>query len=150
MKTGVFRGGCLTGPCHSAVQLHGFLAYLVRVARSGEPYRVIGYKGKQVRDQIHSFDVVRAFELFYREPRPGEVYNLGGGRENAASILELLDRLGQLCGRRIEHTYVDQPRVGDHIVYITNLAKLRAHFPGWELSYSLDRIVDDLLAGLAS
>jgi len=145
LKTGIFRGGCLTGPFHSAVQLHGFLAYLVRVAVSGEPYTIIGYHGKQVRDQIHSEDVIRAFEAFYHNPRPGEVYNLGGGRENAASILELLDRLEQLTGRRIPRTYEERPRVGDHIVYISNLTKLLEHYPGWEITRNLDAIVDDVL-----
>ncbi|MFI5461189.1 MAG: NAD-dependent epimerase/dehydratase family protein [Isosphaerales bacterium] len=145
MKTGIFRGGCLTGPFHSAVQLHGFLAYLVRVAVSGEPYTIIGHKGKQVRDQIHSEDVIRAFEAFYHDPRPGEVYNLGGGRDNAASILELLDRLEQLTGQRIPRQYEERPRVGDHIVYISDLAKLRAHYPGWEITRNLETIVDDVL-----
>jgi CDP-paratose 2-epimerase len=145
MKTGVFRGGCLTGPSHSAVKLHGFLAYLVRVAVKGDPYTIIGYKGKQVRDQIHSEDVIRAFEAFYRDPRPGEVYNLGGGRGNAASILELLDRLEQALGRPIPRAYEDRPRVGDHICYISNLGKLRAHYPGWEITRSLDAIVDEVL-----
>jgi CDP-paratose 2-epimerase len=145
MKTGIFRGGCLTGPAHSAVQLHGFLAYLVRVAVRGEPYTIIGHKGKQVRDQIHSEDVIRAFEAFYHNPRPGEVYNLGGGRANAASILELLDRLEQLIGRRIPRNYEERSRVGDHIVYISNLAKLREHYPDWELTHSLDAIVEDIL-----
>jgi len=145
LKTGIFRGGCLTGPFHSAVQLHGFLAYLVRVAVSGEPYTIIGYHGKQVRDQIHSEDVIRAFEAFYHDPRPGEVYNLGGGRNNAASILELLDRLEQLTGQRIPQDYQERPRVGDHIVYISDLAKLRAHYPGWEITRNLESIVDDVL-----
>jgi len=145
LKTGIFRGGCLTGPFHSAVQLHGFLAYLVRVAVSGEPYTIIGYHGKQVRDQIHSEDVIRAFEAFYHDPRPGEVYNLGGGRNNAASILELLDRLEQLTGQRIPQDYQERPRVGDHIVYISDLAKLRAHYPGWEITRNIESIVDDVL-----
>jgi CDP-paratose 2-epimerase len=144
MKTAVFRGGCLTGPFHSAVALHGFLAYMVRVALRGETYNIIGYKGKQVRDQIHSEDVIRAFEAFYHAPRPGEVYNLGGGRNNAASLLELLDRISQLNGRPISTTLDLTPRVGDHICYITNLAKLRAHFPDWDLTYDLDSIVEDV------
>jgi CDP-paratose 2-epimerase len=150
LKTGVFRGGCLTGPYHSGVQLHGFLSYLVRVAVRSEPYTIIGYKGKQVRDQIHSEDVVRAFEAFYRDPRPGEVYNLGGGRENAASVLELLDRLEQLIGRRILRRHVEQPRVGDHIVYITNLTKFRMHYPGWELTHDLDEILAETLEMIGS
>ena len=102
------------------------------------------YKGKQVRDQIHSEDVIRAFEAFYEDPRPGEVYNLGGGRANAASLLELLDRIGQLNGRPIPTTFDHTPRVGDHICSITNLAKLRAHYPGWDLTYDLNSIVEDV------
>jgi CDP-paratose 2-epimerase len=145
LKTGVFRGGCLTGPAHSAVQLHGFLAYLVRIAVRGETYTIIGHKGKQVRDQIHSADVVSAFEAFYRDPRPGEVYNLGGGRDNAASVLELVGRLEQLTGRPVPCRYVEQPRVGDHIVYITDLSKLRRHYPNWSLTYGLDDIFDEML-----
>jgi CDP-paratose 2-epimerase len=148
LKTGVFRGGCVTGPCHSAVPLHGFLAYLVRVAVASEPYTVIGHKGKQVRDQIHSLDVVRAFEAFHRNPRPGEVYNLGGGRGNSASILELLERLEQLTGRPVPRREVEQPRVGDHVVYITNLAKLRAHYPDWQPSYDLDDILLELVRAM--
>ncbi|MDB5350697.1 MAG: NAD-dependent epimerase/dehydratase [Planctomycetota bacterium] len=147
LKTGVFRGGCLTGPFHSAVQLHGFLAYMVRVALRGETYTIIGYEGKQVRDQIHSEDVIRAFEAFYKNPRPGEVYNLGGGRANAASLRELLDRVGQAVGHEIPTTYDPQARVGDHICYITDLAKMRAHYPDWDLTRSLDDILEDVLRG---
>jgi CDP-paratose 2-epimerase len=150
LKTGVFRGGCLTGSWHSAVQLHGFLAYLSRIAARGDSYTIIGYGGKQVRDQIHSEDVVRAFEAFYLDPRPGEVYNLGGGRNNSASILELLDRVEQLIGRKIRRHYADQPRVGDHIVYISNLNKLRTHYPTWQITYDLDDILDDVLRGATS
>lgn len=150
MKTGVFRGGCLTGSHHSAVQLHGFLAYLVRVAWRGEPYTIIGYHGKQVRDQIHSEDVIGAFEAFYRDPRPGEVYNLGGGRDHAASILELLDRVEQLTDRTIARRYDPKARVGDHIVYISNLSKLRTHYPRWELTYDLDDILDEMLQAMRS
>jgi CDP-paratose 2-epimerase len=146
MKTGVFRGGCLTGPFHSAVKLHGFLSYMVRVAIRGETYNIIGYQGKQVRDQIHSEDVIRAFEAFYHNPRPGEVYNLGGGRENSASLMELIDRVGQLRGQRVRTTYDPIPRVGDHICYFTNLAKLRSHFPGWDLTRDLDDILDDVFS----
>ena len=145
MKVGVFRGGCLTGPAHSAVQLHGFLAYLIKCAVQGKPYTIIGYKGKQVRDQIHSEDVVRAFEAFAADPRPGEVYNLGGGRANAASILELLDRLGQILGRPVETRYEETSRVGDHICYISDLTKLRSHYPAWGLTRSLDQIVDEIV-----
>jgi CDP-paratose 2-epimerase len=145
LKTGVFRGGCLTGPFHSAVELHGFLAYLVRMAVTGQPYTIIGYKGKQVRDQIHSEDVIRAFEAFYEKPRPGEVYNLGGGPENSASILELIERLEAITGRPIATSYLDRPRVGDHIVYYTDLAKLKSHYPDWTITRTLDDIVIDIV-----
>ena len=148
LKTGIFRGGCLTGPNHSGVQLHGFLNYMARVAVKGDTYTIIGYKGKQVRDQIHSEDVIRAFECFAANPRPGEVYNLGGGRDNAASLLELLDRIGQLVAPPIARDHVDTPRVGDHQVYISNLAKFKAHYPEWSLHHDLDDIVDDVLRTL--
>lgn len=148
LRTGVFRGGCLTGPNHSGVQLHGFLNYMARVAMRGDTYTIFGYKGKQVRDQIHSRDVARAFEAFHRDPRPGEVYNLGGGRRNAASLTELLERFGQLTGRPVPTRYEDVPRVGDHQVYISNLAKFRSHYPDWDLTLDLDDIVDDVLRTL--
>lgn len=145
MKTGIFRGGCLTGPSHSGVELHGFLSYLVKVAVNGEEYRVIGYKGKQVRDQIHSADVIAAFEEFYAAPRPAEVYNIGGGRDNSASILECMALIEQRLGRPVQWSYVDVPRRGDHICYISDLTKLRSHFPGWAVTRSLEEIVADLV-----
>lgn len=145
MGVGVFRGGCLTGPSHSGVELHGFLSYLVKVALSGKPYMVYGHKGKQVRDNIHSFDVVRAFEEFARNPRPGEVYNLGGGRANSVSIVEAITRIEALIGRKIDWTYTDQARKGDHICYISNLAKLKCHYPEWSLTRSLDSIFDEMI-----
>lgn len=145
LKTGVFRGGCLTGPQHSGVELHGFLNYLVRVAVREEPYRVFGYKGKQVRDQIHSRDVIRALWAFAQNPRPGEVYNLGGGPVNAASLLECVERIHARTGRRPQLTYVDENRIGDHICYYSDLRKFQSHFPDWELTYSLDDILDELI-----
>jgi CDP-paratose 2-epimerase len=145
MRVGVFRGGCLTGPSHSGVELHGFLSYLVKVALSGKRYTVFGYKGKQVRDNIHSFDVVRAFEEFARNPRPGEVYNLGGGRANSVSMLEAISRIEALTDRKINWAYSEQPRKGDHICYISNLAKLKSHYPGWNLTRSLDSILEELV-----
>jgi len=146
MPVGIFRGGCLTGPSHSGVELHGFLSYLLKVALSGKPYTVFGYKGKQVRDNIHSFDVVRAFEEFARNPRPGEVYNLGGGRANSVSLLEAVARIEALTGRKVHWTYSDQARKGDHICYISNLAKFKSHFPKWSLTRSLDSILEEMLA----
>jgi CDP-paratose 2-epimerase len=146
MPVGIFRGGCLTGPSHSGVELHGFLSYLLKVALSGKPYTVFGYKGKQVRDNIHSFDVVRAFEEFARNPRPGEVYNLGGGRANSVSMLEAIAHIEALTGRKIHWTYSEQARKGDHICYISNLAKLKSHYPSWSVTRSLDSILEEMLA----
>ena len=145
MKVGVFRGGCLTGPSHSGVELHGFLSYLVHVAVAGKPYTVFGYRAKQVRDQIHSFDVIRAFEEFAADPRPGEVYNLGGGRENSASVIECFDLIRELGGYDVQWTYNEQNRIGDHICYISDLSKLKSHYPGWSITRSLRDIVKEMI-----
>jgi CDP-paratose 2-epimerase len=145
MKTHCLRGGCLTGPNHSGVELHGFLSYLVKAQLTGLTYRIFGYKGKQVRDNIHSFDVARAIEEIYRNPRAGEVYNLGGGRANSCSILEAFDLVERLSGRRMSHEYVDQHRSGDHICYISNLDRMKAHYPAWEITRSLEAIVQEIL-----
>ena len=145
LRTGIFRGGCLTGRRHSGVQLHGFLSYLVKVAAHDEAYTVFGYQGKQVRDQIHSADVIAAFEAFAADPRPGEVYNLGGGRGNSASILECFAMLEQRLGRPVRWSYRDEARRGDHICYITNHKKLQSHYPQWQITRSLDRIIDEML-----
>ena len=145
MKVGVFRGGCLTGPAHSAVELHGFLSYLVKVTLSGQPYRVYGYNGKQVRDNIHSYDVIQAFEAFRRNPRPGEVYNLGGGRQNSISIVEALQQVEALSGKRVNWTYVGENRVGDHICYISNMSKFKAHYPEWSITRSVQDILREML-----
>jgi CDP-paratose 2-epimerase len=146
LRTGCFRGGCLTGAAHSAAELHGFLAYLVKAARQDRLYRIYGYKGKQVRDNIHAYDVCRALEAFINAPRAGEVYNLGGGRENSVSVLEAIARIETLTGRPMKHEYVDQNRKGDHLCYISNLAKLKAHFPGWSITRSLDDILAEMVA----
>ena len=146
MGVGIFRGGCLTGPSHSGVELHGFLSYLVKVALSGQSYTVCGYKGKQVRDNIHSFDVVRAFEEFARNPKPGEVYNLGGGRANSISMLEAITRIEALTGKKISWTYSEQARKGDHICYISNLAKLKSHYPGWSVTRDLESMLKEMVA----
>ncbi len=150
LRTGVFRGGCLTGPHHSAVQLHGFLSYLVKVAATGEKYTVLGYKGKQVRDQIHSSDVIAAFDAFYQNPRCGEVYNLGGGRENSASILECITMIENLTGNEVNWEYEDRPRRGDHICYISNLQKMRQHFPGWRIAQPIDKMIQQMLEPVAA
>jgi CDP-paratose 2-epimerase len=143
MRTGTFRGGCLTGVNHSSAELHGFLSYFFKAAAARRPYTIFGYKGKQVRDQIHSVDVVRAFEAFIESPRPGEVYNLGGGKKNSVSILETLDRVQSLLGLKVETTYSDQNRIGDHICYYSDLSRMRSHFPGWDVTHSLDDIFDE-------
>jgi CDP-paratose 2-epimerase len=141
LPTVCFRGGCVTGPNHSAAELHGFLAYLARATREGLPYRVYGYKGKQVRDNIHAHDVCTAIMAFAARPRAGAVYNLGGGRKNSVSMLEAIGRFEELYGRRLDWTYVDEPRRGDHICYITNLARFRTDYPEWERQIGLDALV---------
>lgn len=144
MPVGIFRGGCLTGPQHAAVELHGYLAYIVKCAVTGTPYTIYGYRGKQVRDQIHSSDVCSLFLEFFRSPKPGQVYNMGGGRGNSLSILETIARLRGL-GFELSHAYVDTPRTGDHICYISDLSKIRRDFPRWELQFDLNRILNELV-----
>jgi nucleoside-diphosphate-sugar epimerase/glycosyltransferase involved in cell wall biosynthesis/SAM-dependent methyltransferase len=146
MRTAVLRGGCLTGPNHSGVELHGFLSYLVKTQLMGRTYKIFGHKGKQVRDNIHSLDVARAVEAIYRAPRCGEVYNMGGGRQNACSILEAFAHVEDLTGRKMASEYQDQAREGDHICYISNLDKFKSHYPEWQLSKSLDDIFREVVA----
>ncbi|MGH9487926.1 MAG: NAD-dependent epimerase/dehydratase family protein [Terriglobales bacterium] len=148
MPIGIFRGGCLTGPDHAAVELHGFLNYMVRCAVQGRPYTIYGYQGKQVRDQIHAADVAQLFLHFYAAPRAGDVYNLGGGRENSLSLLEALAALRDR-GFGLQTHYLDQPRAGDHICYISDLSKLRRHFPAWSIQHPLSRILDEIVQALA-
>jgi CDP-paratose 2-epimerase len=145
MPSCCLRGGCLTGPAHSAVELHGFLGYLVKVNVTGGKYSVFGYKGKQVRDNIHSHDVARFAEEFIAAPRVAEVYNLGGGRANSVSILEAFQRVEALTGRPMDWSYVDKAREGDHICYISDLRKMQAHYPAWSLTKSLDDIFRELV-----
>jgi CDP-paratose 2-epimerase len=145
MPTACFRGGCLTGPNHSGVELHGFLSFLVKTALRGKTFTIFGYKGKQVRDQIHSLDVVRAFEEFIAAPRVGQVYNLGGGRESNASILECFDMIETASGRKVAWRYDEKNREGDHICYISDMAKFRAHYPGWSLTRLVPDIVDEMV-----
>ena len=146
MPTCCLRGGCLTGPSHSGVELHGFLSYLVKVNVTQETYRVYGYKGKQVRDNIHSFDVARFAEEFIRSPRRAEVYNCGGGRENSCSILEAFERVAERTGKPMKWEYVDKAREGDHICYISNLGKMKQHYPRWGLTKSLEDVFDEIVA----
>lgn len=143
MKTCCLRGGCLTGPNHAGVELHGFLNYLIRCNASGKMYRVFGYGGKQVRDNIHSLDVARFIEAFLDAPRVAEVYNLGGGRYNSISIMEAFHKIARLSGKPMKWEYVDQPRVGDHICYMSDLTKIQAHYPRWQLTKSLDDIFEE-------
>jgi CDP-paratose 2-epimerase len=137
MPTVCFRGGCLTGPNHSGAELHGFLAYLARCFREDRNYRIFGYKGKQVRDNIHSYDVCTAFYAFYESPRCGAVYNLGGGRDNSTSIVEAIASFEELFGKSIKTEYIDQNRIGDHICYISDLTRFQTDYPNWKIQISL-------------
>ena len=140
MKTGVFRGGCLTGPNHSGTQLHGFLSYLMKCAITGEHYSVFGYKGKQVRDNIHAYDLVNMFWHFYQSPRCGEVYNAGGSRHSNCSMQEAISMAEELTGKKMSYTYVEDNRIGDHIWYVSDVRKFQNHFPEWSYKYSLQDI----------
>jgi CDP-paratose 2-epimerase len=145
MPTACFRGGCLTGPHHSGVELHGFLSFLVKTALRGKTFTIFGYKGKQVRDQIHSLDVVRAFEAFIAAPRAGEVYNLGGGRESNASILECFEMIEAASERKVAWRYDERNREGDHICYISDMEKFRAHYPDWSLTRRVPDIIEEMV-----
>ena len=149
MPTVCFRGGCLTGPHHSGAELHGFLAYLARAAAEGTTYRIFGYKGKQVRDNIHSHDVCAAVVAFAERPTPGAVYNLGGGRANSVSVLEAIARFEELLGTQMSTEYVEEARRGDHICYISDLGRLRADYPEWDVTVSLDEIFEQLARAAA-
>jgi CDP-paratose 2-epimerase len=148
LPTCCLRGGCLTGPNHSAVELHGFLSFLVKRNLEDTEYRVYGYKGKQVRDNIHAFDVARFMAAFIAAPRAGEVYNLGGGKANSTSILEAFKLAEKHSGRTMRYTYVDEPRIGDHVCYYSDLRKMRAHYPGWDITQSLDETVRQIVDAL--
>jgi len=144
MKTASFRGGCLTGPAHSGTKLHGFLAYLMKCTLMGEPYTIFGYKGKQVRDNIHSFDLVNAFYHFYQNPRSGEVYNIGGSRHSNCSMLEAIAICEELSGKKLDYSYTDDNRSGDHIWYISDVRKFQSHYPNWFYKYDLKKILEDI------
>ncbi|MDX2162615.1 MAG: NAD-dependent epimerase/dehydratase family protein [bacterium] len=146
LKTACLRGGCLTGPNHSGVELHGFLSYLIRCNVEGREYTIYGYKGKQVRDNIHAYDVACAIDVFYHHPACGAVFNLGGGRDNTVSILEAFDRAEQLTGKKMRYRYLDQPRAGDHMCYISDLSHMRASLPGWEITRGLDAVFEEIAA----
>jgi CDP-paratose 2-epimerase len=148
MKTGVFRGGCLTGPNHSGAELHGFLAYLMRCAILKKEYKIFGYKGKQVRDNIHSYDLVNAFYHFFQNPRYGEVYNMGGSRFSNCSVLEAIKLCEEITGNKIPTRYVETNRIGDHIWWISDLSRFRNHFPEWFLTKSLEDTLKEIFHGL--
>ncbi len=145
IPTCCLRGGCLTGPNHSGVELHGFLSYLVRCNLEGREYKVFGYKGKQVRDNIHSEDVARFMAAFIESPRVSEVYNLGGGKDNSCSILEAFKITERFTGRAQVYTYIDENRIGDHICYYSDLRKMRAHFPNWDITHSLEDTIRQIV-----
>src|SRR5579863_10471138 len=144
MPTCCLRGGCLTGPHHSGVELHGFLSYLIQCNVEGRLYRVYGYKGKQVRDNIHALDVARFIHAFWQQPRCGEVYNIGGGRSNSISILEAFDRIAAISGHEMRYEYLEKNREGDHICYISDLSKMRSHYQNWDISKSLNDIFEEI------
>lgn len=144
MKTSVFRGGTLTGPNHAAAELHGFLAYVMQCTMTGTPYRVFGYQGKQVRDAIHSSDLISCFDEVYRAPRSGEVYNIGGGRFSNCSVLEAITMCEEISGRTLDWTYVDDNRIGDHIWWIGDNGRFAEHYPNWKLTYDVPAILTEM------
>jgi len=148
MKTAAFRGGCLTGPHHSGAELHGFLSYLMKCCMTGTEYHIYGYKGKQVRDNIHSSDLVNAFYCFYQNPKKGEVYNIGGGRPNSCSILEAIDICENVSGKKMKYKYQDENRSGDHIWYISDLSKFQSHYPEWTQKNALHQTIEEIFKSL--
>ena len=144
MKTASFRGGCLTGPNHSGTQLHGFLAYLMKCTMTGTAYKVFGYKGKQVRDNIHSYDLIQAFDNFYKTPRSGEVYNIGGSRFSHCSMKEAIAICEEITGNELSHSYVDDNRMGDHIWYVSDVSKFQEHYPNWKLTKDVKAILTEI------
>jgi CDP-paratose 2-epimerase len=144
MKTACFRGGCLTGPGHSPTKLHGFLAYLMKCNMAGEHYTVFGYKGKQVRDNIHSFDLINAFWNFYNYPRSGEVYNMGGSRHSNCSMLEAIAMCEEITGKKMNYSYTETNRIGDHIWWVSDVRKFKSHYPDWNYKYDVMGILADI------
>lgn len=144
LHTAVFRAGCLTGPAHSSTELHGFLAYLVKCVLAGKKYTIFGYKGKQVRDTMHAYDLVHAFFHVYQKPKKGEVYNIGGSRHSNISILEGVKKIEEITGKKAKIAYDKKPRVGDHIWYISDISKFRKHYPKWKFTYTMDMILEEL------
>jgi CDP-paratose 2-epimerase len=145
MKTGIFRGGCLTGPNHAGTQLHGFLSYLVKCAMTDSSYTIFGYNGKQVRDNIHSFDLVNMFWHYYQNPKAGEVYNAGGGRHSNCSMLEAINEIENISGKKLNYSISDSNRIGDHIWWISDVSKFKSHYPNWEYKYNLTDILEQII-----
>lgn len=146
MRTAVFRGGCLTGPAHSGTELHGFLAYLVKCAMTKRPYTIFGYKGKQVRDNIHSSDLINCFWEFFQKPRIAEVYNIGGGRFSNCSMIEAIDMIDEISGRKLDYTLKEENRIGDHIWWISDVSKFKNHYPNWTHRYDMRRILEEIIS----
>lgn len=144
LKTGIFRGGCLTGPAHSGTKLHGFLAYLIKCVATGKKYSIYGYKGKQVRDNIHASDLIKAFYLFYKNPTSGEAYNIGGSRNSNTSMIEAIKKAESILGKKANVEYMDENRIGDHIWYISDVSKFRKQYPSFSYDYDSDRIIEDI------
>lgn len=144
MKTVCFRGGCLTGPAHSGAELHGFLAYLMECTITGKPYTIFGYKGKQVRDNIHSHDLIAAFNSYYRNPRIAEVYNMGGSRHCNCSVLEAIKLCEHITGKHLDYSYKEENRVGDHIWYVSDVSKFQSHYPDWHYTYDLNQTLEEI------
>ncbi len=144
LKTGVFRAGCLTGPFHSGVKLHGFLSYLVKCAISNIKYTINGYKGKQVRDNLHSYDLIKMFWHFYKNPKTGEIYNVGGSRYSNCSLMEAINKIQNITNKKLFTEYIDKPRKGDHIWWISDISKFRAHYPEWNFTYDLEKIISEI------
>jgi CDP-paratose 2-epimerase len=145
MNTAAFRGGCLTGPTHQGAELHGFLAYLIKCAVSGRHYTIFGYKGKQVRDNIHSVDLINAFWSYCQNPRPGEVYNMGGSRYSNISMIEAIEQIEAISGHKLSYTLSDDNRIGDHIWYVSDIGKFKSHYPDFKYQYDMDRILKEMI-----
>ena len=146
MNTGIFRGGCLTGPNHAGTELHGFLSYLVKCAIQNKEYTIFGYKGKQVRDNIHSFDLVNMFWHFHQNPKKGEVYNAGGSRHSNCSIIEAIDIIKQISGKKLKYSLAKDNRIGDHIWWISDIQKFKSHYPNWNYKYDLNDIISQIIS----
>ena len=148
MNIGIFRGGCLTGPNHSGAKLHGFLSYLIKCAITGDHYTIFGYKGKQVRDNIHSWDLVNMFWHFHQNPKQGEVYNVGGSRHSNCSMKEAIMLAEKMLGKKMNYSYAEDNRIGDHIWYVSDVSKFKEHYPNWDYKYDLNDIFSQIIESM--